>query len=547
MRAADLELRELVEFSEGRIDLHGRRLTLHSSDGFGQFRKDLIQTAGMEAARHMLTRFGYFWGHADAAAMKRVFAWDSDEEWIRAGARMHGLQGVARASVKALSFDRESGRFRMEATWRGSVEAEEQAQALGRADEPMCWTTVGYASGYASFCMGAPVYFIERKCRVAGDRVCVAEGRDEASWGREIEPYRRYYQAEDIRGHVLRLTQELREKMKEVAKQRRRITTLERAVSALPVEAHSAAYRRVLDMAARVAQYDVSVLLLGESGTGKEVLARHIHRLSPRAQGPFVTVNCAALPEALLESELFGHKAGAFTGALGDRIGLFEAANGGTLFLDEIGDVSAAMQTRLLRALQEKEIVRVGENRPRKVDLRVLAATNRDMRRAVRDGAFRDDLYYRLAVVEIELPPLRERREDIVSLARHFTARTAKRFGRPELRLDATALDRMLAYAWPGNVRELENAIERAAALSRDGVIRPDDLPPAIAATDARDAAAPRTLKEAERDHIRAVLATTKGNRTRAAAILGIGQTTLWRKLKADRADCDIDTAPVSR
>ncbi len=536
MKAQDLDLMELVEFSDGRIDLHGRRLTLHSSDVFGQFRKDLVQMAGVDAARRALTRFGYFWGQADAAAMKRIFEWDSLEEWLKAGPRMHALQGVAQAAVKTLDVDEATGRFRMEVTWRGSVEAEEQKMALGRAAAPMCWTTTGYASGYASFCMGRPVYFIERKCRMKGDRFCSAEGRDQASWGKAIESHIVHFQADDIRGHVLRLTRELKEKMKEMARQRRRIERLEHGAVATPVEVHSAAYRRVLDMATRVARYDVSVVLFGESGSGKEVLARHIHRMSPRSKGPFVTVNCGAIPETLLESELFGHKAGAFTGAVGDRVGLFEEAEGGAIFLDEIGDISPAMQTKLLRTLQEKEVVRVGENRPRRVDMRVLAATHRDIRQAVRDGTFREDLYYRLGVVEIETPPLRARREDIVSLARHFVAKTAKRFALPNLRLDATALDAMIAYDWPGNVRELENVVERAAALSRDGVIRPADLPFARARRDAHGVVGAQTLKDVEHRHIRDVLASVNGSRTRAAKALGIGQATLWRKLKANPA-----------
>ena len=205
--------------------------------------------------------------------------------------------------------------------------------------------------------------------------------------------------------------------MKEITRQRRRIASLEKAVAVMPVEVHSSVYRQLLELATRVARYDSSVIITGESGSGKEVLARHMHRVSPRAPGPFLAVNCGALPETLLESELFGHKAGAFTGASCDRLGLFEEANGGTVFLDEIGDVSPAMQSKLLRVLQEHEIVRVGENRPRKVDIRVIAATHQNLQQAVVQGRFREDLYYRLGVIEMQVPPLRERREDIPSLA----------------------------------------------------------------------------------------------------------------------------------
>ncbi len=536
MKAEELALGELLDLSEGRFDLHGRRLVLHSSDAMAQLRKDLIETVGLEQARRLLTRFGNFWGRADAAAMKRIFRWDTVEDWISAGPRMHTLQGVSRVTVKTLDTEPAAGRFHMEVTWHDSAEADEQRLALGPSIEPVCWTMVGYASGYASFCTGLEVFFVEDKCRGKGDRVCSAVGRDRPSWGQEIEPYVSYFHADDIQGHVMRLTVELKEKMKEIARQRRRIASLEKVAGVTPVEVHSSAYRQVIEFASRVARHDSSVIITGESGTGKEVLARHIHQVSPRSDGPFLAVNCGALPETLLESELFGHKAGAFTGASRDRLGLFEEANGGTVFLDEIGDVSPNMQTKLLRVLQEREIVRVGENRPRKVDNRVIAASNKDIKRAVKDGRFREDLYYRLGVIEIEVPALRNRREDIVSLARHLVAKTAARLGMDQLRLDSTALDCLNSYNWPGNVRELENVLERAAVLCRDGVIRPEDLPLSIAQTLSAplhlQSASDQSLREVQRRHIQAVLESVGGSRTRAAKILGISSATLWRRLR---------------
>jgi len=536
MKAEELALSELLDLSEGRFDLHGRRLVLHSSDAMAQLRKDLVATVGAEQARRLLTRFGNFWGRADAAAMKRIFHWDSLEDWIKAGPRMHTLQGVTRVTMKALDVDLAAGRFQMEVTWHDSAEADEQRLALGPSTEPVCWTMVGYASGYASFCTGLEVFFVEEKCRGKGDRICSAVGRDRTSWGQQIEPYVSYFRADDIHGHVVRLSEELKEKMKEIARQRRRIASLEKAVAMTPVEVHSSVYRQVIELASRVARHDSSVIITGESGTGKEVLARHIHRVSPRADGPFLAVNCGALPETLLESELFGHKAGAFTGASRDRLGLFEEANGGTVFLDEIGDVSPNMQSKLLRVLQEREIVRIGENRPRKVDIRVIAASNKDIKRAVKDGRFREDLYYRLGVIEIEVPPLRDRPEDIVSLARHLVVKTATRLGLERLRLDSTALDCLTSYTWPGNVRELENVLERAAVLCKDEVIRPEDLPAGVAQTIASplpsSAGGDQSLREVERRHIQAVLQSVGGNRTQAAKILGISTATLWRHLR---------------
>jgi two-component system, NtrC family, response regulator HydG len=537
MKAEELALSELLELSEGRFDLHGRRLVLHSSDALAQLRKDLVETVGLEQARRLFTRFGNFWGRADAAAMKRIFRWDTVEDWLKAGPRMHTLQGVARVVVKAFDVQPDAGRFHMEVTWHDSAEADEQRLALGKSDEPVCWTMVGYASGYASFCTGLEVFFVEDKCRGKGDRICSAVGRDRPSWGEEIEPYVTYFHAEDIQGHVMQLTEELKEKMKEIARQRRRIARLEKVVAVTPAEVHSNVYRQVIEFASRVARHDSSVIITGESGTGKEVLARHIHRSSPRSEGPFLAVNCGALPETLLESELFGHKAGAFTGASQDRLGLFEEANGGTVFLDEIGDVSASMQTKLLRVLQEREIVRVGENRPRKVDNRVIAASNKDIKRAVEDGRFREDLYYRLGVIEIEVPPLRDRPEDIVSLARHLVTKTATRLGMDQLRLDSTALDCLTSHTWPGNVRELENVLERAAVLCTDDVIRPEDLPAGIVQTIAAPRRSPtgtgQSLREVEQQHIQAVLESVDGNRTQAAKILGISTATLWRRLRA--------------
>ena len=539
MRADALKLEELVTFGQGAINLQGRRLVLHSIDAFAQFRKDLMDMVGPDQTRRILTRFGYFWGHADGAAMKRIFQWDNTGELLKAQARIHTLWGAANMTVKELELDEETGRLHMEVVWRDSAEAEEHLLAAGRSEDPVCWMLAAHASGYVSFCLGRDVYFVEQKCRARGDGLCTAVGRDVASWGDAIQPYLPYYRADDIQGKVLSLTEELKQKTRELADQRKRLDALERRPAPFLVEVHSRVFQRVMDIVQRVARFDTSVLITGETGTGKEVVARSIHSLSPRSKGSFLAVNCGALPETLLESELFGHKAGAFTGATRDRAGLFEEAKGGTLFLDEIGDISPAMQARLLRVLQNREILRVGESRPRPVDARIVAATNRDLDEAVRTGAFREDLLYRLRIVEIEVPPLRERPEDILPLARHFVERLRDRLSLPELRLDASCLNALQAYAWPGNVRELENAIERAAVLSHEGDVLPEYLPRVVtdAAAGARSAdPLSRTLEQVERDHIRTVLERLGGNRTRAAAALGVSPSTLWRKLKGMEA-----------
>jgi len=298
------------------------------------------------------------------------------------------------------------------------------------------------------------------------------------------------------------------------------------------VVGRSEAMLEVFKTAARVAASDATVLITGESGTGKEMVARAIHAASARSGGPFVAIDCGAIAEGVLESELFGHARGAFTGAQAPRRGLFEEADRGTLFLDEIGDVGPALQARLLRALQEGEIRRVGTNEPIAVDVRVVAATNKDLTAAVKEGKFREDLFYRLDVVGIRIPPLRERREDIPLLADHFAAKHGRGEGAA---ITPAARDLLVAYAWPGNVRELENVIARALALNPSGVVVPEDLPetlrglPAVlASTSARERP---TLAEIERRYATTVLAEVEGNKTRAAEILGIDRKTLYRIL----------------
>jgi DNA-binding NtrC family response regulator len=286
--------------------------------------------------------------------------------------------------------------------------------------------------------------------------------------------------------------------------------------------------RLLLERALRVATVDTTVLITGESGTGKECLARLIHGASRRASGPFVPLNCGAISDSLLESELFGHARGAFTGAVEERAGLFEAAGGGTLLLDEVGEIPLGMQVKLLRVLQEREVRRVGESRSRPVDLRILAATNTDLGEALRQGRFRSDLFYRLNVVELRLPPLRERREDIMPLARHLMGAAADRLGLPPLPLSPELEERLVQHSWPGNVRELENVLERMLALEEADWEA--GSPPACGKPGLPSPV--KTLAELERDHILAVLAASGGNQARTARLLGIGSATLYRKLR---------------
>ncbi len=288
-----------------------------------------------------------------------------------------------------------------------------------------------------------------------------------------------------------------------------------------------------------VAPTRMNVLVQGESGTGKELVARAIHSLSPRRDRRFIPLNCAALAENLLESELFGHEKGAFTGAVAMRQGVMEVADGGTLFLDEIGEMSPALQAKLLRAIEEKEVIRVGGTQVIRVDVRIIAATNRDLAARVAEKAFREDLFYRLNVFNIAVPPLRDRRDDLPKLADHFLKEVSRENNAPVKRLSPAALEALIAYRWPGNVRELRNAMETAFLVAATDTIGPQDLPPGIVGeTIPPSPAGPiplppsRTLEEIERDAIRAALAETGGNKTQAAKILGIGLRTLHRKVK---------------
>ena len=291
--------------------------------------------------------------------------------------------------------------------------------------------------------------------------------------------------------------------------------------------------KEIKEIITRIADEDFPVLLEGETGTGKELVARAIHALSSRAKQPFIAVNCGAIPESLMESEFFGHKRGAFTGAIADYEGLFRAADGGTLFLDEISEMPSHIQVKLLRVLENNEVRGIGETRTRKVDVRVIAATNRKVNEALRDGVLRLDLYYRISYVHIVLPPLRERKEDIPLLVEHFILKFNKIYRKKVKGITNKALEALQYYHWPGNVRELENVIGRAFALGKGDIITVDDLPMDI--WDGKEAVNPEgiiSVEEAEKNLIKKALSETGGNKTRAARLLGIGRKTLYMKIK---------------
>ncbi len=536
MRVTDLHLQELLQVDPagGILRFGSERVLLLDAVALGLLRRELIETLGATGARAALTRFGYAHGWRTAENLRSAFPWDSEEEWYLAGARLHTLQGLVRAVAPTPGPKEITPTTEYHWVWEDSYEAEQHLLHLGPSEEPVCWTLTGFASGYTSRAYGRDIYIVEHQCRGKGDAVCRLEARPTEGWGEALAPHLPFYKDTSLDATLARVTEQLKRTERRLRARQRELGGGEGDADSGSLIASSEAARRVLELARRVAQVDSTVLLTGESGVGKERFARFIHEQSARTAGPFVAINCGAVPEGLLESELFGHTRGSFTGATQDRVGLFEAANGGTLLLDEIGDVPPAVQVKLLRVLQEREIRRVGENRNRPVNVRLLAATNRDLVTEIRGARFREDLYYRLRVVEIRVPALRERREDILPLARSFLDAAVQRTGRKVSGFTPAAAQQLLSYRWPGNVRELENAVERAVVLAQRGRVDVDGLPPEVGLAVPEPVACGevRTLEQVERDYIASVLRGLGGNRARAAEKLGIGTATLYRKLR---------------
>jgi len=531
MRADEMDLRELLDLGGGGgvLRFAGQRALLLDAVALGVLRRELIETIGLTAARGVLTRFGYAHGWRTAESLKTALPWDSEREWRLAGARLHMLQGLVRVDT-IIPDAAQKPRLFAEALWHDSYEAEQHLLHLGQSDAPVCWTLTGFASGYLSFCNGREIYCVEDRCRGRGDAACHVMGRPLEEWNGAIDAELPFYRQGCLNEALARLTRSLKQAESRLRRTRRRLGDDD-------ARPRSDAMQRLLDLASRAAKVDATVLVTGESGSGKERVARLVHEQSARAAGPFLAVNCAAVSESLLESELFGHVRGAFTGASADRAGLFEAASGGTLLLDEVGEVPLHVQAKLLRVLQEREVRRVGENTSRRTDVRVVAATNRDLAEEVAARRFRRDLFYRLKVIELRVPALRERPEDILPLARTFLAAAAARAGRRVTGLAPEAAGRLVRHAWPGNVRELENAMERAVALCEGPRVEERDLPDEVRAGPSPFApGSVRRLEEVERDCILAALEANGGHQARTAAALGIGTATLYRKLRRYRA-----------
>ncbi|MBS0446464.1 MAG: sigma 54-interacting transcriptional regulator [Proteobacteria bacterium] len=457
---SDADLRRLVHFSagDGRIWLAGQRMVLIHATALGALRRELIQTIGRDQTRRLLLRAGRTAGERDAALARQVRGDASLADMFAVGPQLHMLEGAVQVTPERFDADVASGRFDGAFRWDHSWEVETHVRDFGPQEEPVCWMLLGYASGYTSAFMGRPVLFKEVACCACGAPHCLIEGRPLAEWP-DGEALARDYDADSM---LVRL-EDLSSQVETLR------STLEPADELGPLIGRSRAYLAATALLGKAASTQVTVLLTGETGVGKERFARALHAMSPRAAKPFVAVNCAALPGELIESELFGAEKGAFTGAGTARPGRFERADGGTLMLDELGELPLPAQAKLLRVLQHGEVERLGSTQPRKVDVRVIAATNVDLEAAVAAGRFRRDLMYRLNVYPIRIPPLRERVDDIEPLAMHLLQRFAALHGKRVAGYTDRALDAMRHHAWPGNVRELENLIERGVILCSAG------------------------------------------------------------------------------
>jgi len=534
MRALDLDLRELLTTTpnSGIIQFMGQRVLLFDALALGLLREELISNLGVNVARGILTRFGYAHGWRTAEILRRDNPDLFKDVWT--GPHLHALHGLVTPDEHSRT-DGEGDEPLVTGIWHDSYEAEQHRLHFGVADEPTCWTLTGFASGYVSNRTGREVYFLETACCGMGSPICRVEGRFKEKWGKAFEEQLSYYHMESVDAVLAELTTKLKGVEKQLEQRQRQLSCFDLDEDLPCGSCRSPVMRKTVDMAKRIARTDSSVVISGETGVGKERIARFIHDESPRATKPFVAINCGALTETLLESELFGYAKGAFTGAVKDTVGLFEAANGGTLFLDEIGEISPGMQVKILRVLQEREIRRIGESKSRPVDFRILSATNRTLTDEVAAGRFRQDLYYRLRVIELKLPPLREREEDILPLARTILAESTQRTSQGITSFTPEAAKQLLNYHWPGNVRELQNVIEYAVALATGDRIEVEDLPEELRTTipDPVTTGKVRSLEEVEKSYILSVLERMGGNKTKTAEALNIGAATLYRKLNS--------------
>ena len=452
---ADSGLYSLLSFREdGQINLDKYRMLLLHSETMGVLRKELIESLGVERARCLLTRMGYESGKSDAHLVRRLNPDVSDMEAFSMGPQLHSLEGIVQVKPLHVDMDLKTGEFYGELLWENSYEAQTHIKHFGIAQDPVCWMQIGYASGYTSTFMDSFVLYKELECSGCGEKHCRIMGKTLAAWGDDDDEYR-YFKHENLVEQILNL----QEKVDNLR------FSIDGVFELNNVIGKSACLKEAFKLLENVAESQATVMFLGETGVGKDLFASTLHDISNRRKGPFVPVNCAAIPEELIESELFGVEKGAYTGAQKSRPGKFERAHNGTLFLDEVDKLSESAQSKLLRVLQNNEIERVGDTRFRKVDVRIVTACNSNLEDEVKQGHFRKDLYFRLCVYPIQIPPLRDRGDDIPELASHFISKFSARYGKSGIALSEEAMHALLNYSWPGNIREFENVIERGVIL----------------------------------------------------------------------------------
>ena len=442
----------------GHIWLDEQRMLLLHARALASLRKELFDSLGVERARGLLVRMGFASGLRDGEfAVRQRRAGLKVEEAFLLGPQLHSIEGIVSVEKVQLDIDLAKGQFYGEFLWTNSWEDEVNVSDFGYGEDPACWSQIGYASGYTTAFMGVPVVYKEVECRSQGDVRCRIVGQPAERWN--DERYLSYFQPQTFAAQLIDFQVGLDQLR--AAQPRRRYDS--KLVGA------STAFKQAFDLLTRAADNAITVLLLGETGAGKEVFARWLHDNGPRAKGPFIAVNCAAIPHDLIEAELFGVEKGAYTGAHLARAGRFERAHGGTLFLDEIGDLPHSAQVKLLRALQTGEVERLGADQTHAFDVRIVAATNVDLQEAMQAGRFRRDLFYRLNIFPITIPPLRERAADLPLLVERFVEKFNEAYRKKVQGLTDKAMRAVLAHPWPGNIRELENVVERAVLLAPDG------------------------------------------------------------------------------
>ncbi len=524
----------------GQIRLDGQRMVLIYASAFAEYRRGLIDLCGSRAARSLITQVGYAEGVKGADLLRKLYPADNEDAAnYRLSTLIHELAGYVSLEFTQLKIDIQRGVFAVELIMQNSVEAESHLSTYGPSSDSVCWLLMGYLSGYSSAFMGRMVVFRETRCTASGHGSCRMVGRLASQWN-EVERQ----SAQAAGPLVSRLS-------------------LDKKTEDIPEGIHeivgvSSAFHSVLYLVDKVAPTRSTVLLHGETGVGKEVIARLVHRRSNRSTQSFIAVNCAAIPASLIESELFGVERGAYSGATHSRPGRFERAEGGTLFLDEIGTLDFASQGKLLRVLQEGELERIGDQRTRKVDVRVIAATNADLRTEVREGRFREDLFFRLTTFPIRVPPLRERRADVPLLVDFFFQRFCRAHDKKPSGFTPDAVAVLMEHAYPGNVRQLEHMIERAVILAdQDQAIdsfhlyafederkskfpvnsadEADDLDVILRGARKRGIG----LQALENEALRVAVSDAKGNVSQAARSLGLTRRQLAYKLNQAKIGID--------